>query len=82
MIKPMYREVKTTEDMKKFDCEWKKVCDERGVKFYPYHLNPTRYFVLDDDGNDVGTIEFTKRNPRVFSVCEHYFDFTNHPKVS
>ncbi|HDR6245285.1 TPA: hypothetical protein QCU24_003026 [Bacillus cereus] len=82
MIHSFYREVKTKQDMDKFDCEWAKVCEEKGVTFYPYHPNSKRFFIVDEKGNDVGTIEFTKRDPDVFSVCEGYFDFVNHSKVS
>lgn len=82
MTQTFWRKVETTEDMRKFDREWAKICEEKGATFYPYHPNSTRFFIVNEKGEDVGTIEFTKRDPDVFSICESYFDFTNHPKVS
>lgn len=76
----LFKQVVTIEDNTLFDYEWKKICEEKGANFYPLHINSTRFFILDI-GKIVGTVEFTKRNPAVFSICESYFDFTSHPLV-
>lgn len=77
----LFKQVITTEENAHFDQEWEKICAEKGANFYPYHGNSTRFFILDN-GEVVGTVEFTKRNPSEFSICESYFDFTSHGRLS
>lgn len=76
----LFQEVTTDHDRKTFDELWKDICTEFGVQFIPYHPNSQRFFIMDEQ-EKVGTIEFTKREPEVFSICEEYFPFEQHDKV-
>lgn len=80
-FKDVFKEVKTQQEQEIFDSEWRKICIEKGALFYERHENSTRFFILSND-EIVGTVEFTKRDPDVFSICENYFPFKTHEKVS
>lgn len=75
-----FKEVITEDEQRLFNTYWQEVCLEVDVPFLPFHPNSQRFFIMDDR-EIVGTIEFTKRQPHVFSVCEDFFSFKEHDKV-
>ncbi|WP_410985149.1 hypothetical protein [Bacillus cereus] len=70
----MFKEVKTLVDHTIFNKIWKNTALEEGYIFEQTNGDTERYFLVEED-TIVGTIEFIKYNPKIFSTVEQDFPF-------
>lgn len=72
----MYKKVETSQDQEKFEKIWGLIAEEEGFELMPIYNKSDKYLILHEDGSAIGTLEFLKYNPKVFSNMEYYFPFS------
>lgn len=72
----MFREIQTKEDFKIFSKIWNRTAEEEGYTKELYLQDAIRYF-LTHNNEIIGTIEFIKYQPEIYSTVEQDFSFSH-----
>jgi coproporphyrinogen III oxidase len=76
MLEKRFELVVTKKQQIAFDKMWRTVCEEYGIPFFQRHPKTEEYFLLNENGDRIGTIAFHPRNAKEFSLCEYAFPFS------
>lgn len=76
----LFRRVETEQDHLVFESIWKKVATEKHFTFDLHHHETIRYFIQNET-DIVGTIEFMKYNPNVYSTFGNDFTISKFPVI-
>lgn len=72
----MFRKIESKEDFRIFRKIWNRTAEEEGYTKEIYLQDALRYFLLNE-GEIIGTIEFLKYQPEIYSNVEYDFSFSH-----
>lgn len=73
--------VDSMEKKEVFERLYGEMCIDKNANKLDIHEDAECYLILDDNGDSIGTVEFLKYNPKVYSNIEQYYEFSEDKKV-